>query len=100
MLARLFRPGTRRERTAVDDAVIAGVRAAANELGYEITATSKSPEGAEDTLYGFSFSSDGQGARVELLINAANVARFGLTLSDYARWEVLDALRASKGQET
>jgi hypothetical protein len=33
---------------------------------------------------------------VELLINEANVARFGLTLSDYARWEVLDALRASE----
>ena len=80
----------------MDDPVIAGARAAAKELGYRITATSKIPEGAGDTLYGFSFSAAGQRASVELLINEANVARFGLTLSDYARWEVLDALRASE----
>jgi hypothetical protein len=79
----------------VDDPVIAGARAAAKELGYCITATSKSPEGAGDTLYGFSFSAAGHRASVELLINRANVARFGLTLNDYARWEILDALRAS-----
>jgi hypothetical protein len=78
----------------VDDPVIAGARAAANELGYRITATSATPESAGDTLYSFSFSAAGQEASVELLINGANVARFGLTLSDYARWEVLDALRA------
>ena len=71
----------------------AGTRAAAKELGYRITATSATPEGAGDTL---SFSAAGQEASVELPIDEANVARFGLTLSDYARWGVLDALRASE----
>lgn len=81
-------------RGAVDDPVVAGVRDAAKELGYTITAASQSPEGAGGTSYGFSLSAAGQTADVELVINEANVARFGLTLRDYARWEALDALRA------
>jgi hypothetical protein len=79
----------------VEDPVVAGARDAAKELGYQITAICKSPDGAGDTSYGISFSAPGRVADVEFVINEANVARFGLTVRDYARWEVLDALRAS-----
>jgi hypothetical protein len=75
------------------DQVVAGVQDAAKELGYEITCTSVSHQGPGETAYGFRFKVRGEDASFEFLVNEADVARFGLTLRDYARWEVLDALR-------
>jgi hypothetical protein len=77
----------------VDDQVMAGVQDAAKELGYEIRSMSVSHESAGETAYGFRFDADGREASIAFLVNPGDVARFGLTLRDYARWEVLDALR-------
>jgi hypothetical protein len=77
----------------MDDQVVAGAQDAAKELGYEITSTSVSHLQTGETAYGFSFDAHGQAASVEFLVNKADVLRFGLTVRDYARWEILDALR-------
>jgi hypothetical protein len=77
----------------MDDQILAGVQDAAKELGYRITSTSVSHESPGERMYGFKFDAHGQDATFEFLVNEAHVARFGLTLRDYARWEVLDALR-------
>jgi hypothetical protein len=75
---------------------MAGVQDAAKELGYAISATSVSHQAPGETAYAFRFDADGQEAAFEFLVNETHVARFGLTLRDYARWEVLDALREPK----
>ncbi|MDX6567593.1 MAG: hypothetical protein QOH15_171, partial [Gaiellales bacterium] len=76
----------------MDDQIVAGARDAAKELGYGITSTSVAHQQSGGTVYGFAFDACGSDARVEFLVNPADVARFGLTLRDYARWEILDAL--------
>jgi hypothetical protein len=81
----------------MNDQVVAGVQDAAKELGYEITSTSVSHQSPGERTYSFKFDADGQHASFDFLVNEAHVARFGLTLRDYARWEVLDALREPGG---
>jgi hypothetical protein len=81
----------------MDDQVVAGAQDAAKELGYEITATTVSHEQDVGTFYGFTFDTHGQQTSVEFVVNKASVNRFGLTLRDYARWEILDALRKPRG---
>jgi hypothetical protein len=78
----------------MDDQIVAGARDAARELGYDVTATSVSHQLCGGTAYGFAFDARGHEARVELIVTEADVARLGLTWRDYARWEILDALRA------
>jgi hypothetical protein len=73
--------------------IVAGAHDAAKELGYDLVATSMSHLESGGTVYSFAFDADGQEASVELLVSEPDVARFGLTLRDYARWEIVDALR-------
>jgi hypothetical protein len=77
----------------MDDQIVAGARDAAKELGYEVTGTSVSHQLSGGTAYGFAFDAHGNEARVELIVTETEVARLGLTWRDYARWEILDALR-------
>ncbi|MDX6402110.1 MAG: hypothetical protein QOF27_2716 [Gaiellaceae bacterium] len=77
----------------MDDQIVAGARDAAKELGYDVTGTSVCHQPSGGTAYGFAFDAHGYQARVELIVTEADVARLGLTWRDYARWEILDALR-------
>jgi hypothetical protein len=79
----------------MDDQIIAGARDAARELGYDITASSVHHDQDEGTVYGFAFDVDGRDASVELLVHRAEVVRSGNTPRDYARYEILDALRST-----
>ena len=74
------------------DQIIAGARDAARELGYDITASSVHDQ-EEGTVYGFAFAAGGIDASVELLVRSSDVLRSGNTPRDYARYEILDALR-------
>jgi hypothetical protein len=73
--------------------IVAGAQDAAKELGYDLTATSVNHLQGGGTMYGFAFDARGREASVEFLINELDLVRFGLTLRDYTRWEILDALR-------
>jgi hypothetical protein len=88
-----FPPQREGEHPNMDDQIVAGARDAAKQLGYAITATSTSHAIAGAAHYGFTFDASGREARVEFVVNEADVKRFGLTVREYARWEVLDALR-------
>jgi hypothetical protein len=77
----------------MDDQVVAGAQDAAKELGYEIVSASVDHRQNGESAYGFAFDAHGGEARVAFLVNEADIVRFGLTLRDYARWEILDALR-------
>lgn len=73
--------------------IVAGAQDAAREFGCDLTATSVCHQLIGGTIFGFAFDVRGEQARVEFLVNEPDVVRFGLTLRDYARWEILDALR-------
>lgn len=77
----------------MDDQIIAGARDAARELGFAITASSVHHDQDDGTVYGFAFDANGRDASVELLVNRADVVRSGNNPRDYARYEILDALR-------
>jgi hypothetical protein len=81
----------------VDDQAVAGAQDAAKELGYEITGKSVHHLESGETAYGFSFDAEGQPASVEFLVDQSIVLGLGLTVRDYARWEILDALREPDG---
>jgi hypothetical protein len=78
----------------MEDQIIAGARDAARELGYDITASSVHRADEGDTVYGFAFDAHGRDATVELLVREADVISSGNTPRDYARYEILDALRS------
>jgi hypothetical protein len=73
--------------------ILAGAHDAAKELGYDLVGTSVSHQLSGGTIFGFAFDAQGEEASVEFVVNEPDVVRFGLTLRDYARWEILDALR-------
>jgi hypothetical protein len=73
--------------------IMAGAHDAAKELGYDLVGTSVSHQQSGRTVFGFAFDAQGEQARVEFAVSEPDVVRFGLTLRDYARWEILDALR-------
>jgi hypothetical protein len=79
------------------DQIVAGAQDAAKELGYELVSRSVSHHQTGETAYAFGFAAHGLKASVEFLVNDADVLRLGLTPRDYARWEVLDALRRPAG---
>jgi hypothetical protein len=73
--------------------VVAGAQDAADELGYDLVGASMSHQVSGGTIFGFAFDAQGEEASVEFVVNEPDVVRFGLTLRDYARWEIVDALR-------
>jgi hypothetical protein len=77
----------------MDDQIVAGARDAAKERGYEITSSAVQHQQDEYTGYSFAFDAAGEALRVDLLVSAEQVLRSGLTTRDYARHEILDALR-------
>jgi hypothetical protein len=77
----------------MEEQILAGAHDAAKELGYDLVGTSVSHQLSGGTIFGFAFDAQGEEASVEFVVNEPDVVRFGLTLRDYARWEILDALR-------
>jgi hypothetical protein len=79
---------------AVTDAsgqIVVGAQDAAKELGYDLVATCEPSAERRDDIR-LRLRCEREEASVEFLVKQPDVARFGLTLRDYARREILDAL--------